>query len=161
MNESFTVSCEVAGVWEGARVIQRSTCMWTNSFREGQAGIVTAVEERGQGTWWARVAFSGASTPEWRSVKDLHLDFTHGSTRLWATARLVERLGMFVEDGLRFWFAYGRCRWSLGSTINYREFVCSPDLNPSDDTRLEDGTRKVDAQALADVWRQVPAQGAE
>lgn len=45
----------------------------------------------------------------------------------------------------------------MGDVVDLDLFVpATADLDPHDDTRLTDGSRRVDALALAAAWRAVP-----
>ncbi len=143
------------GVWEGARVL---------TPQDG-AGIVTDVSPDNE--YGITVSFGrGDRRPLGYLPRDLHLDLTHHPTRLEVTARAANRLCpqhapvmcAAVMAGNALWpdrLVYGISVTSLLSGEEWhsldQHIPALADLDPTDDTRLADGARVVDVQALAIV----------
>ena len=165
IDETLTVPCEGIGVWEGARVIYAPARGYQGSLRRpGDVGIVVAAEQRDSAVW-ASVAFGADIEPH--PLTCLRLDLTHRMTRLEAMARLGARVGTDVGEGVLWFRQFARWTWMVdgvaGASASWAPeedggasiVPALADLDPTDDTRLPDGARVVDVQALARVLRQV------
>jgi len=147
------------GVWEGARVWMDGSDLDTDH------GIVC--ERATDGRWW--VTFPrhrlSAAGPDHREIglSRMALDLTHRPTRLEVMARLGARVGADVSEGVLWFRMFARRTWMVdgnggtpGTWAPEEDGDASilpalADLNPADDTRLDDGARLVDVRALAIV----------
>ena len=102
-------------------------------------------------------------TGAYHPVERMHLDLTHRPTRLEVMARLGARVGADVSEGVLWFRMFARRTWmndgnggTPGTWAPEEDGDASilpalADLDPADDTRLPDGARRVDVQALAIV----------
>jgi len=158
------------GVWEGARVVINAP-----GYLDIPTGTVGTVAHRGRmGGWEVATCPPDVWSPRTylTDVEDLHLDLTHRPTRL----EVIERWRVVTPrttGGISGpWFSrmhrpnvqYLACgdlhavARPVGRPSYLAYAVVVPalaDLDPTDDTRLPDGARVVDVQALAIVLRQV------
>lgn len=151
----ITVPAAGIGVWEGVRV----------TTPHNGVGIVTDVTpdtEHGITVSFGR----GDIQPLGYLLRDLRLDLTHRPTRLAVMAWLAERAVHAPPKGCRdrgglgalWWYSPGECAWRLEIWDHSRYRTFARDgiaVDPFDDSRLPDGARVVDVQALAIVATQV------
>jgi len=161
---TLTVPCEGIGVWEGARVRAQT-------LRYGEVCCTVVRRTIGMGAGWWDVVLDGLHIVS-AHVGDMRLDLTHRPTRL----EVIERWRVVTPrttGGISGpWFSrmhrpnvqYLACgdlhavARPVGRPSYLAYAVVVPalaDLDPTDDTRLPDGARVVDVQALAIVLRQV------
>jgi len=79
MDLKHTAPCTEAGIWEGARV-------WTPIDGTGIVVEVAPAHTYGITVAFPRRPDGRQSAPLGYLLRDLHLDLTHGPTRLWAEA---------------------------------------------------------------------------
>lgn len=143
------------GVWEGARVF-----VW------GRPGIVVGGVRDTAYVWLVPTTIQPAAMilP---AAAALTLDLTHRMTRLEVMARLGARVGADVSEGVLWFRMFARRTWMLDGNGG-QPGTWSPtedgdasilpalaDLDPTDDTRTNDGALEVDIKALAIVAAQV------
>lgn len=163
MTPGTTIPAALVGVWEGAQVVVRSA---GHDQHQRLRGVVVGPHWGEWGVWLAREGDLPATMIAARQ-SGLLLDLTHRPTRLEVMARLGARVGADVSEGVLWFRMFARRTWMLdgnggqpGTWAPEEDGDASivlalADFDPTDDTRLPDGARVVDVQALAIVLRQV------